>query len=208
MGGFDNGTLQSGIFAQAKQFGSILRGSGPPTPEAGVVGDIYIDTQTWFLYNKRAKGLDPWGHYLFMVPAAYQSTLKWFSAAIPGNDVGIPNDYCLAWSGFANYGMQPSMYGPKQISGWSEVGDGPGTQIDAAYPNVTLPAGLSDEGPAAPYSVSTQLIVIGLADEYILSIPVTAGAGIPVSQQGLRSLPVGVPVIVNPLYTAEDNHGV
>ena len=49
MAGFDNGTLQSGIYFQTKQLGSILRGFGPPVPQAGVVGDVFIDVQTWYL---------------------------------------------------------------------------------------------------------------------------------------------------------------
>lgn len=122
MSGFDNGTLQGGIFAQAKQFGSIIRGFGPPVPQAGVVGDLYIDTQSWFLYNKRstdsAGDVDPWGHFLFQVPATYQAQLKWFSAYPPTNDVGINGDYCLLWAGFPNYGLQPSIFGPKAAGVW------------------------------------------------------------------------------------------
>lgn len=122
MSGFDNGSLQSGIFAQTKQFGSIIRGFGPPAPQAGVVGDLYLDTQQWFLYNKRstdASGdVDPWGHYLFQVPATYQNTLKWFSSSPPKNDVGVDGDYFMLWGGYPNYGMQPSIYGPKAAGAW------------------------------------------------------------------------------------------
>lgn len=122
MSGFDNGTLQSGIASQVKQFGSIIRGFGPPTPQAGVVGDLYIDVQTWFLYNKRATSgssdVDPWGHYLFMVPATYQAQLKWFSAYPPTNDIGVNGDYCLLWGGYPNYGLQPSIFGPKAAGAW------------------------------------------------------------------------------------------
>ena len=122
MSGFDNGTLQSGVFFQAKQFGSVLRGFGPPVPQAGVVGDLYIDTQAWFLYNKRstdaAADVDPWGHYLFTVPTTYQARLKWFSAYPPTNDIGLDGDYCLLWGGYPNYGMQPSIFGPKAAGAW------------------------------------------------------------------------------------------
>jgi hypothetical protein len=142
MAGFDNGTLQGGIFAQAKQFGSVLRGFGPPTPEAGVVGDLYLDVQTWFLYNKRVTNdPSPWGHYLFLVPVTYQAQLKWFSAYPPTNDIGINGDYCLLWGGYPNYGLQPTIFGPKAAGAW----------------------------PTSP---------------------------------------VAVPVILDPLYTAEDEHGV
>lgn len=122
MAGFDNGTLQSGIFAQVKQFGSILRGFGPPVPQAGVVGDLCIDAQTFQLFNKRStdasSDVDPWGHYLFVVPAPYQTRLKFFSAYPPTNDVGIDGDYCLLWGGYPNYGMQPTIYGPKAAGVW------------------------------------------------------------------------------------------
>lgn len=122
MSGYDNGTLQSGIFAQTKQFGSVLRGFGPPVPQMGVVGDLYIDTQAWTLFNKRstdaAGGVDPWGHYLFAVPPAYQARLKWFSAYAPTSDIGIDGDYCMLWGGYPNYGMQPSIYGPKAAGAW------------------------------------------------------------------------------------------
>jgi len=120
MSGFDNGTVQGGVFAQQKQFGSIIRGFGPPVPAAGSVGDLYIDVQTWFLYSKRFAdgGADPWGHYLFQVPATYQATLKWFSSYAPDSTFGVNVDYCLCWGGYPNYGLQPSIYGPMAASAW------------------------------------------------------------------------------------------
>lgn len=122
MSGFDNGTLQGGVFAQAKQFGSILRGFGPPVPQAGVVGDLYIDVLTWQLFNKRSTDAagdgDPWGHYLFVIPATYQLRLKWFVSSVPTNDIGIDGDYALLWGGYPNYGMQPSIFGPKAAGVW------------------------------------------------------------------------------------------
>jgi len=212
LSGFDNGTLQGGIFAQVKQFGSILRGFGPPVPQAGVLGDLYIDVQTFFLYNKRSSDtggdVDPWGHYLFQVPVTYRTQLKWFSAYAPGNDIGATNDYCLLWAGWSNYGMQPSIFGPKQASGWPENGDGPTVTIAAAGAGTVLPVGLSDEGAPLTYSNSGQLIVAGLSDEYILAVPVTANAGDPVIEQGLQSGPAAVAVNLNPLYTAEDEHAI
>jgi hypothetical protein len=212
MSGFDNGTLQGGIFFQAKQFGSILRGFGPPVPQAGVVGDLYIDVQTWNLYNKRSAAagddIDPWGHYLFNVPAPYRTTLKWFNSYAPTNDVGVAGDYCLLWAGWSNYGMQPSIYGPKQAAGWPENGNGGTVPVAVAGAGTVLPVGLNDEGAPMPYSNSSQLIVVGLTDEYILAVPVTANAGDPVTQQGLQSGPAAVAVTLNPLYTAEDQHSV
>lgn len=210
MAGFDNGTLHGGIFFQAKQFGSILRGFGPPVPQAGVVGDLYIDVQTWQVFNKRtASGeLDPWGHYLFVVPLAYRTALKWFSSCAPDNSIGVPGDYCMLWAGFANYGLQPSIYGPKQAFGWPENGDGGSQPIAAIGAGTVLPVGLEDEGAPLPDSSSTQLVVVGLNSEYILAIPVTATAGEPVLQQGLQSGPAQITVPVNSLYTAENQHVV
>lgn len=122
MAGFDNGTLQSGIYSQAKQLGSILRGSGPPVPQAGAVGDLYIDTALWTLYTKRSNdaggSIDPWGHYLFAIPNTYQSQLKWFGTFAPTNDIGVNGDYYMLWAGFGNYGLQPSIYGPKAAGAW------------------------------------------------------------------------------------------
>ncbi len=210
MSGFDNGTRQGGVFFQAKQFGSILRGYGPPVPQAGVVGDLYIDVQTWEVFNKRtASGdLNPWGRYLFVVPETYRTALKWFNSYAPGNDIGAAGDYCMLWAGWSNYGIQPSFYGPKQAAGWPENGEGPDLTIAALGAGTVLQIGLEDEGPALADSSSTQLIVVGLSDEYILPIPVSAGAGDPVGQQGLQSGPAAVAVDINPLYTATDEHAV
>lgn len=119
MSGFDNGTVQGGVFAQAKQLGSLLRGAGPPVPQMGVIGDLYLDILTWQLFNKRAsKNVDPWGHYLFIVPLTYRATLKWFSDVAPTNDIGVNGDYFMLWGGFANYGLQPSIFGPKAAGAW------------------------------------------------------------------------------------------
>lgn len=209
MAGFDNGTAQSGLFAQAKQFGSVLRGFGPPAPTAGVLGDLYIDVQTWLLYAKtEQQSTDPWGNWLFQVPAAYQSSLKWFSASQPDNSIGIAGDYCLLWGGLNNYGIQPSIYGPKAGNSWPEGGDGPITPLDPAYAGYALPVGLSDEGTPAAYSNSSQLIASGLADEYILALPVPQIVNSPVYELGLSSFPVNVPVVVNPSYAATDTHPV
>lgn len=120
MSGFDNGTQQGGVFFQAKQFGSLLRGFGSPVPQAGVVGDLYLDTTAWNLYSKRTadSGVDPWGHYLFNVPLTYRTRLKWFTATSPSNDIGIDGDYCLLWGGYPNYGLQPMIFGPKAAGAW------------------------------------------------------------------------------------------
>lgn len=212
MSGFDNSSMQGGIFAQVKQLGSILRGFGPPVPQAGVLGDLYLDVQTWFLYNKRSAAIsddvDPWGHYLFQIPATYRATLKWFSAYAPGDDIGVAGDYCMLWGGWSNYGMQPSIYGPKQTASWPENGNGLAVTIAVAGAGTVLQVGLTGEGAALPNSNSTQLIVTGLLDEYILGVPVSANAGDPVLQQGLQSGPANIAVTLNTLYTAEDQHAI
>lgn len=122
MSGFDNGTLQQGVFAQTKRFGSVLRGIGDPAPQAGVVGDFYLDTQSWLLFARRADNkTSPWGNWLFQVPVTYQATLKWFSTSQPDNTVGVNGDYCLLWGAFGNYGVQPSILGPKAAGAWPTV---------------------------------------------------------------------------------------
>jgi hypothetical protein len=209
MSGFDQGTAQGGIFAQTKQFGSILRGSGPPVPGAGVVGDLYIDVQTWFLYEKRsAEGTDPWGHYLFAVPAQYQSGLNWFSSSLPTNNFGANGDYCLLWAGFNNYGLQPSFCGPNVNGYWPESGDGPDLLLDPAYAGYSLPAGELDEGAPIAFSNSWQLIVAAEDSEYVLSIPVPQLGNTPVIQRAEQSAPIVAAVALNPLYSAEDEHAV
>lgn len=115
----------------------MLRGLGPPVPQAGVVGDIYVDTQTFFLYNKRSGDaggdVDPWGHYLFQLPVTYQATLRWFSAYPPTNDVGSNGDYCLLWGGYPNYGLQPSIFGPKAAGVWPTSPVAVAVSLNALY---------------------------------------------------------------------------
>jgi hypothetical protein len=117
--GFDNGSMQGGVFFQALQFASIIRGFGQPIPQAGVMGSLYIDVDTWQLFNKRSTDrTDPWGGYLFEVPLTYRTRLKWFGSSPPTADVGIDGDYFLFWGGYPNYGLQPSIYGPKAAGAW------------------------------------------------------------------------------------------
>lgn len=209
MAGFDNGTLQGSVFAQAKQFGAILRGFGPPAPVSGVVGDLYVDTQTWLLYGKsEAQATDPWGGWVFEIPAQYRSGLKWFGASLPSNSVGVDGDYCLLWGGFNNYGVQPSIFGPKVSGCWPESGDGPAVFLDPAYVGYALPVGLSDEGAPVAFSASTQLIAAGLVDEYILAIPVLQVVGVSITELGLQSTPANVVVPINPLYSATETHAI
>lgn len=129
--------MQGGLYFQVKQFGSILRGNGPPVPQAGVVGDLYLDVQTWQLFNKRspdsAGDVDPWGHYLFVVPSTYRATLKWFTTSPPTADTGVNGDYCLLWGGYPNYGLQPSVYGPKAAGAWPSSPVAVGVALNPLY---------------------------------------------------------------------------
>lgn len=210
MSGFDNGTLHSGLSAQVKQAGSIIRGLGPPVPGAGVTGDVYLDTQTSFLYVKRdLDAAQPWGYYLFQVPATYVNTLKWFDDVLPSDDVGVPGDYALAWAGFGNYGLNPSVYGPKQATAWAEGGNGPQTQIDPNLAGVAWPLGIADESTAsAAWSTSTQLIAVGVDTEYVLAIPLSPISGSFVFELGMQSQPAAMVTNLNPFYAATDSHGV
>jgi hypothetical protein len=195
-------------FSVPKKYGSILRGSGPPAPGAGIVGDLYIDAVAWGLYEKRADSItDPWGHYLFTVPVAYRTGLKYFGPSAPSDSVGLLGDYCLLWGGYANYGLQPSVFGPKQATSWPENGNG-GT-LPILAPGTITPIGLLAEGAALPESNSTQRILTGALDEVIAPIPVKAAIGDLVQQIGVAAGPAPMAgVAVNPLYTAEDSHSV
>lgn len=107
-------------------------------PQAGVIGDLYIDTTAWTLYTKRSNDaggdVDPWGHYLFAVPATYQPQLKWFGTFAPTNDIGINGDYYMLWGGFGNYGVgQPSIYGPKAAGVWPGAPAGVAVTLNPIY---------------------------------------------------------------------------
>jgi hypothetical protein len=210
LAGIDNGTLSGGVFFQAKQFGPILRGLGPPVPQAGVVGDLYIDTTTFDLYEKRATNqTDPWGHFLFTVPARFQSTLNWFTAAQITDDIGSPGDFALLWAGFSNYGLQPSIFGPKGANGWPENGNLPGTVIDPNFAGFALQVGVADESAPLPFSNSTQLVVLGVEGEFILAAPTLLGvANTPIAQQGLSAKPANVAVTLGTEFTATDGHAI
>jgi hypothetical protein len=208
MSGFDTSRASSGTFFQAKQFGSILRGYGPPVPQAGVVGDMYIDVMSWQLFEKRdVNGLDDWGHYLFVVPAMYRSSLNWYGPSAPSNALGVSGDYFIQWAGYPNYGMQPMIWGPKGWVGWPENGDGSDTVIASGHPEVHQ-LGMTDEGPDKVDMDLTRLIALGLFDEYVIPVVVTANPGDPVLQLGTQSSGQLVTVIINSMYTAEDEHAI
>lgn len=203
-------TARSALENIAKQYGSILRGWGPPVPKAGVIGDLYIDNLTSNLFEKRCTGgLDDWGHFLFVVPPIYTQNLKWFGPGRPDNNVGMFGDYFLQWAGYNNYGMQLTIFGPKLSVGWPENGEG---SISGGGPTVTvagvLPIGLQAEGSMLTDTAPNQLVSEGLVDEYVIPLPVTANPGDTVSQVGLESSGQLVLGTLNPLYTAEDEHAL
>ncbi len=207
MSGFDTGDGNSGIIFRGKQHGSILRGFGPPVPQAGVTGDIYIDNVTFQLFEKReVEGLDDWGHYLFTVPSLYQTRLKWFGASPPSAQIGVVGDYFLQWAGYPNYGMQPIIWGPRTFTDWPENGDGPGTIIVVC--DTVLPIGLLSEGTPLTDLQRTQLIAEGLLSEYVIPLSVTADCGETLLEVGLQTSGELVAVTLNALYTAEDEHEI
>lgn len=203
MSGFS--TSRFGLDSIVKQYGSILHGYGPPVPKAGVIGDLYIDAMTFQMFEKRTHGLDDWGHYLFIVPSPYSNNLKWFGPSAPSNTVGITGDYFMHWAGYDNYGMQLTIWGPKAITGWTENGEGPDSPIVA---DSIRPLGLLDEGPLRKDMKPTQLIAVGLFDEYIIPLTVTSNQNDLVSQSGLQNTGKLVMVTINPLYAAEDTHAL
>lgn len=208
MSGFEAGNSQ-GAIGRAKQFGSILRGFGPPVPSFGVAGDIYVDVTTFQLFERRlTEGTDPWGHYLFVIPPTYQSTLKYFGTAPPPNDLGVPGDYYMQWGGFPNYGISPLVYGPRQTFGWPENASGPTTQISITNGTLVVPTGLNAEGATISDQALAQLIATGLNSEAIIAFPVTAASGDPVLQEGLQTSGSTLVVTINPRYTAIDNFAV
>lgn len=209
MSGFESGNSQ-GIRTTGKQSGAILRGFGPPVPGTGDLGDVYIDVTTYQLFEKRNNGadggVDPWGHYLFVVPVAFQAGLKYFGAVPPSNSIGAAGDYYLQWGGYPNYGMSPIIYGPKTWTGWASNGDGPGTVIASGAGATVLPVGLLAEGTSLLDKALSQLLAIGLLAEYVIPIPITANDGETVLQLGLAATGVAISITPNPLYTAEDEY--
>jgi hypothetical protein len=206
MSGFS--TSRSGIDNVAKGYGSILRGYGPPVPKAGVVGDLYIDNMTFQLFEKRSSGyIDDWGHYLFTVPANYRNSLKWFGQSGPDNSLGRTGDYFLQWGGYDNYGMNPTIWGPKLLAGWPENGEGSNSNVVITSADV-LPIGLLEDGAVLTDTMPGQLIAIGLLEEYVIPLLVTASPNDPVTPVGVPSSGMLIPFDINPLYTAEDTHAI
>jgi hypothetical protein len=199
-----------GIDNISKQYGSILRGWGPPVPKAGVLGDLYIDNLTYQLFEKReVNDRDDWGHYLWVVPSQYRNSMKWFGPSGPANTLGRPGDFFLQWAGYDNYGMQLKIWGPKLVSGWPENGEGPGnTGTPVIAVSDVRSVGLMDSGPDAKDLSGTRLWAVGLMDEYIVPLSVTANPGEPVTPVGVPSTGQLVLLTTNPLYTVEDNHVV
>lgn len=177
MAGFDNGTTQGGVYAQANQMASIMRGSGPPVPQSGVVGSLYIDIVAWVLYTKRSNDsggdVDPWGHYVFAVPATYQPQLKWFGTMPPTNDIGVNGDYYLLWGAFGNYGLNPlSIYGPKAAGAWPGAASAVAVTLNPLYTAededaISMPALTTIPIQFAPSANGDNQLVAGVANQTI-----------------------------------------
>lgn len=147
MSGFDTGVARQSIASQAKQYGSVLRGMGPPVPVNGVAGDLYINVVDGTLYERRSSALtSPWGRYLFQVPAPYVNVLKWFSASKPRNSVGVNGDYCLLWGTYNNYGVSMRVWGPKAGGAWLDATTDIAVTVNQAFDALVTtgadPAGL------------------------------------------------------------------
>ena len=208
MSGFDTGNSQ-GIISRGKQFGPILKGFGPPSPQAGDLGDLYVDVGTWQLFAKREDdGLDPWGHYLFVVPMAYQNTLSFFGSTPPTNDLGNTGDFYLQWGGYPNYGLYPTIYGPKLWTGWPSSGVGSTVVIAPGTGGVVIQGGLLADGSSLADQQPSQLIAVGLLAEFTIPVPVTAADGDSVQQIGVATTGTVIPISPNALYTAEDEHSI
>jgi hypothetical protein len=165
------------LFFQAKQFGSILRGFGPPVPQAGVVGDVYIDVQTWQLFNKRATNdTDPWGHYLFVVPVTYRTALKFFSTSAPGDDIGIARGLLPAVGRLGQ--LRHAAVDLRPQAGIELAGERRRPSVTIAAPGTTvLPVGLVGRRCGLPRQPVNAAYRRWLVDEYILSVPVTGCRG-------------------------------
>jgi len=177
MSGFDNGTMQQGVYSQALQMAPIMRGSGPPVLQSGVVGSLYIDTVSWQLFAKRSNdsggSVDAWGHYLFIVPVAQQPQMKWFGTMPPTADIGVNGDYYLLWGGFGNYGLNPiSVYGPKAAGAWPANPAAIAVTLNPLYTAedenmISMPALTNLAIELAPSANGDNILIAGVANQTI-----------------------------------------
>lgn len=169
---------------------SILRGSGPPVPQSGVVGSLFIDTVAWTLYTKRSNDsggdVDPWGHYVFAVPGTYQAQLKWFGTMPPTADIGVNGDYYLLWGGFGNYGLNPvSIYGPKAAGAWPGASSPVAVTLNPLYTAedesaINMPALTELALDLAPSANGDNIVIAGVGGQVIkvYQLQVSFGAGV------------------------------
>lgn len=146
-------------------------------PQSGVVGSLYIDTVAWTLYTKRSNDsggdVDPWGHYVFAVPATYQPQLKWFGTMPPTNDIGVNGDYYLLWGAFGNYGLNPvSIYGPKAAGVWPGAASAVAVTLNPLYTaededTISMPALTTIPVQLAPSANGDNILIAGVANQTI-----------------------------------------
>jgi hypothetical protein len=101
--------------------------------------------------------------------------------------------------------MQLTVWGPKGWAGWPENGTGTSVVIvDGAVHQF----GLLDEGPNKTDMALTQLLAIGLFEEYVIPALVTADINDSVVRLGVQTTGKLVTTPLNNLYTAEDGHAI
>lgn len=130
--------VQSNLFGRPEGYhglvqnsGAIMRGEGPPHPNRGHVGNVYIDTTTWFLYVRRfCDGAPTWGNWVFQVPTTIRYSVQWYCSGFPSDALGRPGDYAFVWD-CGTFSLVPHVFGPKTDT-WPEAGDGPAFDIDTS----------------------------------------------------------------------------
>jgi hypothetical protein len=116
--------------------GPVLYGAGEPRDTAGHVGNVYTDTQTNYVYQKRGvKGIGQWGQYIFSTPSEYVYFTRWYRSDIPPPGFGNVGDYALVWSNI-DFSNLPALYGPKGLdNSWPLIAS-PGFVVN---PNADIP---------------------------------------------------------------------
>lgn len=98
------------------------------------------------------------------------------------------------------------IWGPKGWAGWPENGIGASvTILDGAVRQI----GVIDEGSNRTDMALTQLLAIGVLDEYVIPYSITADQGDPVLRLGVQTTgKLLTTVTINSFYTAEDEHAI
>lgn len=148
--------------------GLIMRGEGPPGPNIGYVGSIYIDNNSRQIYMKRfpfGHKANPWcNHFMTLPDNSVFYNLKWFGASRPSNSLGVDGDHYLMWDCDA-YSLVPRVFGPKTDGRWPENAIGPEVCATTDLATV-LSIGLeAPDGSADTIDYAQALIHAGLIDE-------------------------------------------